>query len=97
MTCCGHVLTRREWMWSAVLGSAGTVVGAGRSARAEAQAATEPSTAAMAVLRDNVSVDVHTHGGPDGITSQATTGPSDEIPRSMRAGRIGRASCRERV
>ena len=89
MTCCGHVLTRREWMWSAVLGSAGTVVGAGRSARAEAQAgAADSLAAATALLRDNVSVDVHTHGGPDGITSQATAGPTDELGRSMRAGRI---------
>ena len=34
MTCCGHVLTRREWMWSAMLGSAGSMVGAGRRALA---------------------------------------------------------------
>ena len=87
MTCCGHVLTRRDWMWSAMLGSAGAVLGAGAGARADAQAATAESLAAAnALLRDNISVDVHTHAGPDGITSR--TGPSDEIARSMRAGRI---------
>jgi membrane dipeptidase len=88
MTCCGHVLTRREWMWSAMLSSAGAVVGGGGAARADAQAASaEPLTAAVALLRDNVSVDVHTHAGPDGITSR-TAPPSDEIARSMRAGHL---------
>lgn len=88
MVCCGHVLTRREWMWSAMLSSAGAVVAGGGAARAEAQAASsEPLAAAVALLRDNVSVDVHTHAGPDGITSR-TAPPSDEIARSMRAGRL---------
>ena len=88
MTCCGHVLTRREWMWSAMLSSAGAVVGGGGVARADAQAASaEPLAAAVALLRDNVSVDVHTHAGPDGITSR-TAPPSDEIARSMRAGHL---------
>jgi membrane dipeptidase len=89
MLCCGHVLTRREWMWSAMLSSAGAMVGGGGGgARAEAQAASAESLAAAnALLRDNVSVDVHTHAGPDGISSR-TAGPSDEIARSMRAGRI---------
>jgi membrane dipeptidase len=88
MLCCGHVLTRREWMWSAMLSSAGAMVGGGGGARAEAQAASAESLAAAnTLLRDNVSVDVHTHAGPDGITSR-TAGPSDEIARSMRAGRI---------
>ena len=88
MMCCGHVLTRREWMWSAMLSSAGAVVGGGGAARAEAQAvSSEALAAASALLRDNVSVDVHTHAGPDGITSR-TAKPSDEIGRSMRAGRI---------
>ena len=88
MVCCGHVLTRREWMWSAMLSSAGAVVGGGGAARADAQAASaEPLAAAVALLRDNVSVDVHTHAGPDGITSR-TAPPSDEIARSMRAGHL---------
>jgi membrane dipeptidase len=38
------------------------------------------------LLRDNVSVDVHTHAGPNGVTSR--TAPSGEIARGMRAGRI---------
>src|SRR5262245_35933034 len=90
MTCCGHVLTRREWMWGAVAGSTGAMLTSGPAAsRAQAQTtAAEPLAAAITLLRDHVSVDVHTHGGPDGITSQATTGPTDEIPRGMRAGRI---------
>ena len=88
MVCCGHVLTRREWMWSAMLSSAGAVVAGGGAARADAQAASaEPLAAAVALLRDNISVDVHTHAGPDGITSR-TAPPSDEIARSMRTGRL---------
>ncbi|HUK62011.1 MAG TPA: membrane dipeptidase [Dongiaceae bacterium] len=88
MLCCGHALTRRESMWSAVLGSAGAMVGGGGGGtRAEAQTDAEPTAAAIALLRDNVSVDVHTHAGPEGITSR-TAAPSGEIARSMRAGRL---------
>ncbi len=90
MTCCGHVLTRREWMWGAVAGSTGAMLASSATATRAQAPSTEADllAAAMKVLRDNVSVDVHTHGGPDGITSQATPGPTDEIPRGMRAGRI---------
>jgi membrane dipeptidase len=77
-------------MWGAVLGSTGAMLASDVTA-AQAQAPradAEPLAAATKLLRDNVSVDVHTHGGPDGITSQAKTGPTDEIPRGMRTGRI---------
>src|SRR5262249_28811851 len=36
---------------------------------------------------DNISVDVHTHAGPHGITSRAAR-PSDDLARGMRAGGI---------
>src|SRR5439155_1713294 len=42
---------------------------------------------ATALLRDNISIDVHTHAGANGITSR-TARPSDDLARQMRAGRI---------
>ena len=44
------------------------------------------SAAAVQLLRDHVSIDVHTHGGPSGIfTSKA---PNGELARGMRAGHV---------
>ena len=45
-----------------------------------------PSAAALSLLREHVSVDVHSHGGPMGITSRGA--PAGELPRGMRAGGI---------
>jgi membrane dipeptidase len=45
-----------------------------------------PSAAALSLLREHVSVDVHSHGGPMGITSRGA--PAGELPRGMRAGCI---------
>ena len=87
MDCCGHAVTRRQWMWGTMLTSAGTLIGGCAGARATAAAAapaTAPSPAARAVLRDHVSVDVHSHGGSTGITSRQA--PSDDLAHGMRAG-----------
>jgi len=83
--CCGGALTRREWMWRTLLSSTGLVLagcvgGAGRSAMQPAG----PSPTALQVLKDHVSVDVHSHAGPAGII--ARTPPTDDLARSMRAG-----------
>lgn len=51
--------------------------------RREALAA--PSTTAMQVLKDSISVDVHSHADPTGVISR-TAPPSDELARAMRAG-----------
>src|SRR5260370_28474614 len=60
----------------------------GRPSEAPADAAAEtPYPAAAKLLREHVSLDVHTHAGPNGITSR-TAAPSDGLARSMRAGRI---------
>ena len=92
MTCCGHALhwTRREWVWSTLLTGASAMVAGCAGARPEAPAATAADTpypAAAKLLREHVSVDVHTHAGPNGVTSR-TAAPSDALARSMRAGRI---------
>jgi membrane dipeptidase len=44
------------------------------------------SDAAVRLLRDHVSVDVHTHGGPSGIF--AGKAPNGELARGMRAGHV---------
>jgi len=90
MDCCahGHALTRRRWMWSAVLTSVGAMLGGGvapRGSTAAAQTA-EAASAALDVLRASISVDVHTHGGATGISSQAP--PSDDLANGMRAGSL---------
>ena len=89
MDCCGHghVLTRRRWIWS-TLTSVAAMVGGGvepRGSTAAAQTA-ETVAAALAVLRDSISVDVHTHGGASGISSTAP--PSDDLAKAMRAGSL---------
>jgi membrane dipeptidase len=92
MTCCGHALhwTRREWMWSTLLTTASAMVAGGAGAgpaTPAAEAAETPYPAAEKLLREHVSVDVHTHAGPNGVTSR-TAPPSDDLAGSMRAGRI---------
>ena len=94
MDCCGGCQchgfgwTRRRWMWSSALGSVGAMLGGGiglRGSTAAAQTA-ESAAAALDVLRKHISVDVHTHGGAMGITSQAP--PNDTIAKGMRAGSL---------
>ena len=88
MNCCGHALSRRDWMWATMLSSVGAMFAGCAGTRAEAPAASEaPLAAATALLRDNISIDVHSHAGANGITSR-TAPPSDDLARQMRAGRI---------
>jgi membrane dipeptidase len=86
--CHGHALTHRRWMWGTVLSSVGAMLGGGvgpRGSTAAAQTA-ETASAALDVLRKSISVDVHTHGGTSGITSQAS--PNDALANGMRAGSL---------
>jgi membrane dipeptidase len=84
MYCCGHTLTPRDWMWATAWSSPGTMFAA--SARTHTPStATAPSAAAVTLLRQNPSIDVHTHAGPNGVTNR-TARPSDDIARGMRAG-----------
>jgi membrane dipeptidase len=46
----------------------------------------ETASAALDVLRKNISVDVHTHGGKTGITSKAP--PNDDLANAMRTGSL---------
>jgi len=46
----------------------------------------ENASAALGVLRKSISVDVHTHGGTTGITSEAP--PGDDLAKGMKAGSL---------
>jgi membrane dipeptidase len=90
MDCCGqrHTLTPRRWMWSSAFTSVGAMLAGGAAPRGSSAAADTAAnaSAALEVLRKSISVDVHTHGGPTGITSQAP--PSDDLATGMRAGSL---------
>ena len=69
--------TRRHWMWGARVTSAGAALAAACSAGRSgpgAATATTPADAAAKLLRDTVSVNVHTHGGATGVTSKSAPG-----------------------
>jgi len=75
-------------MWSTVLASVGTMLAGGLAREGSTAAAqtAKNTSAALEVLRKSVSVDVHTHGGTTGITSQAP--PNDDLAKGMRAGSL---------
>jgi len=75
-------------MWSTAAGAVAALLGGGgrpHGSTAAAQTA-ETASAALDVLRKSISVDVHTHGGATGITSQAA--PSDDLAKGMRSGSL---------
>jgi membrane dipeptidase len=90
MDCCGHshAPARRQSIWSTALTSVGAMLAGGAAPRGSTAAAetAETTSAALEVLRQSISVDVHTHGGTTGITSKAP--PSDDLANGMRAGSL---------
>jgi membrane dipeptidase len=90
--CCGcghgHLFAPQRSMWNAALASVGTMLrgGGGPAGSTAAARAAEDTSAALEVLRNAISVDVHTHGGTTGITSQAP--PSGDLFRGMKAGSL---------
>jgi membrane dipeptidase len=90
MHCCGFTVTRREWMRNTLSASAGALLAgcAGREMSGGAAATAEaPLGAAEKILADNVAVDVHSHGGTNGIIAR-NMAPNDSLARGMRTGRI---------
>src|SRR5947209_9477051 len=90
MDCCSHgqALTHPQWTRSMAPSSVGAMLAGGggpRGSTAAAQTA-ENTSAALDVLRKSISVDVHTHGGTTGITSQAP--PNATLANGMRAGSL---------
>src|SRR5262245_5910860 len=90
MDCCGHghVVAPQPWVWSTPPASVGAMLTAEVGPRGSTQAAqtAETTAAALAVLRNTISVDVHSHGGSTGITSKAP--PSADLANAMRAGSL---------
>jgi membrane dipeptidase len=90
MDCCsyGDAPTHRPWMSSLPLASVGAMLAGEvgpRGSTAAAQTA-ETASAALDVLHKSISVDVHTHGGKTGITSNAP--PNDDLASAMRTGSL---------
>jgi membrane dipeptidase len=90
MDCCGHghLATPQPWVWSTPLVSIGAMLAGGVGPRGSTQAVqtAEATAAALAVLRNFISVDVHSHGGRTGITSKVP--PSGDLANAMRAGSL---------
>ena len=92
MDCCGHGhdASLQPWVWRTPLVSVGAMLAGEVGPRGSTQAAqtAETTAAALAVLRNAISVDVHSHGGSTGITSKAP--PSGDLANAMRAGSLRR-------
>jgi len=75
-------------MWSTALASVGAMLAGDLAPRGSTAAAqtNETTSAALEVLRKSISIDVHTHGGTTGITSQFA--PSGNLANGMRAGSL---------
>jgi membrane dipeptidase len=90
MDCCGHghVIAPPPWVWSTPPVSVGAMLAgnAGPRGSTEAAQSAETAAAALGVLRNSISVDVHSHGGSTGITSKAP--PSGDLANAMRAGSL---------
>jgi membrane dipeptidase len=90
MDCCGHghQIAPQPGIWGTRLASVGAMLAGEVGPRGSTAAArtAEATAAALAVLRNSISVDVHSHGGPTGIASKAL--PSDDLADAMRAGSL---------
>ena len=90
MDCCGHspALMHGARMWQPALASIGAMLAGETGPRGSTAAARTAETAsvALALLRQSISVDVHSHGGKTGITSNAP--PSGDLANAMRAGSL---------
>src|SRR5215813_2316047 len=90
MDCCGHghAGVAHPWMGSTPLPSVAAILAGAAGPRGSTEAArtAEITAAALAVLRDAISVDVHSHGGKTGIISKAP--PSSDLADAMKAGSL---------
>lgn len=90
--CCTHFhapgTVCRQSIWSSPLASVQAILGGGVGPNGSTEAAqvAEVGGKALEVLRNTISVDVHTHGGPQGIFSPAP--PNGNLAAGMRAGSL---------
>jgi membrane dipeptidase len=93
MDCCGHTHNFAPHPFSPgmPLASLGAMLagGVGPVGSTDAARTAETAAAALDVLRRSISVDVHSHGGATGITSQAP--PNGDLARAMQAGCLSAA------
>ena len=82
------LVARQPWVWSTPLVSVGAMLAGDAGPRGSTAAAqtAETTAAALAVMRNSISVDVHSHGGSTGITSKAP--PSGDLANAMSAGSL---------
>jgi len=75
-------------MWNPAFASIGAMLAGetGRRGSTAAAKAAEDATAALALLRRSISIDVHTHGGKTGISSKEP--PSGDLASHMREGSL---------
>jgi membrane dipeptidase len=89
MDCCGHGHSVAHPVpWGVPLASIGAVLAGEVGPRGSTEAAetAENVSAALDVLRNSISVDVHSHGGSTGIASKAP--PSGDLANAMQAGSL---------
>jgi membrane dipeptidase len=90
MDCCGHghVVASQPWMLCTPMAWVGAMLAGEVGPRGSTEAAqiAETTAAALAVLRNSISVDVHSHGGETGVISKAP--PSNDLADAMRAGSL---------
>lgn len=90
MDCCGHThgIEHHHGLWGPALASVGAMLAGEIGPRGSTEAArtSEDATAAVTLLRQSISVDVHTHGGKTGVSSQAP--PSGDLSTHMREGAL---------
>ena len=93
MDCCGHsdLAAPQPWVWNTPLVAVGATLAGNTGPRGSTQAArsAETAAAALGVLRNSISVDVHSHGGNTGITEGAAERRSRERDaRRIAGGRL---------
>lgn len=81
MCICDIEFSRRHWLKLAVLGAESALIASGSGCAATAP---EPGSAADALLREAISVDLHSHAGGLAFAPKA----SDEVARQIHAGRL---------
>jgi membrane dipeptidase len=90
MDCCGHSHAggHLTGIWGPALASVGAMLAGEAGPRGSTAAAktAEETSAALALLRASISVDVHTHGGNSGISSKAP--PNNDLADHMRGGSL---------
>ena len=90
MHCCGHghPVAHLPLPWGVLLASIEAVLTGEVGPRGSTEAArtAEAASAALDVLRNSISVDVHSHGGTTGIASKAP--PSGDLTNAMQTGSL---------